>query len=97
GSAVIDSVSSGGTVSGSSSLTSTGHADIQGPAGVLPVSATVLSGTPVSGSVDPAAAGLPATLTADQIADLNNGRLPVGVRSGASTQSFDVSYIDTVT
>ena len=97
GSADITSQSAGGTVSGNSSLSATGHADIQGPAGVLPVSATVLSGTPLSGTVDAAAAGLPATLTADQIADLNNGRLPVGVRSGTSTQPFDVSYIDRVT
>ena len=48
-------------------------------------------------AVDAAAAGLPASLTAGQIAAMNNGRLPVGVRAGAAGQAFDVSYIDTVT
>ena len=34
-------------------------------------------------------------LTADEIAALNSGRLPVGVRSGQAGQAFDVSYTDT--
>ena len=66
GSADINSESAGATVSGNSSLTATGHADMPGTGGVSPVSATVLAGTPLSRSVDAAAAGLPATLTADQ-------------------------------
>ena len=44
--------------------------------------------------MDSAAAGLPDTLTAAQIADLNGGRLPVGVRS--QDQAFDVTYTDTL-
>ena len=32
--------------------------------------------------------------TAGQIAAMNNGPLPVGVRAGAAGQAFDVGYLD---
>ena len=56
-----------------------------------------MTGAPITGPVDAAAAGLPTTLTAQQIAALNGGRLPVGVRSGQAGQAYDVSYTDTLT
>jgi high-affinity iron transporter len=85
----------GSTVAGTSTLSATGHVDVSAPAGQL--SATRFTGTPITAAVDATAAGLPASLTADQIAAMNNGRLPVGVRAGAAGQGFDVGYLDTVT
>ena len=85
----------GSVVAGATTLVAAGHAEAGGPAGS--VSATVLAGSPVSAQVDAAAANLPVTMTAAEIAALNGGRLPVGVRSGQSDQGYDVSYTDTVT
>ncbi len=95
--AEIRSELAGSVVSGSTTLAATGHADVSGPTGSL--SATVLAGTPMSTQLDPTAAGLPATLTVDEIAALNGGRLPVGVRSAQPGQdpNYRVSYTDTVT
>ena len=95
--AEIRSELAGSVVSGSTTLAAAGHADVSGPTGSL--SATVLAGTPVSTQLDPTAAGLPATLTVDEIAALNGGRLPVGVRSAQPGQdpNYRVSYTDTVT
>ena len=57
----------------------------------------MLTGTPIVSVVDGTAAGLPTSLTADEIAAVNGGRLPVGVRSGQAGQAYDVGYTDTVT
>jgi high-affinity iron transporter len=90
--ALLVSEVAGSSITGTTTLTSTGHADITLADGS--VSATTLTGTPVAAAVDAAAAGLPTTLTADQIADINGGRLPVGVR--AQDEAFEVAYTDTV-
>jgi high-affinity iron transporter len=82
-------------VTGSTTLVAAGHADMSGPAGSI--SATVLTGTPISTQLDAATANLPARLTAAEVAALNGGRLPVGVRSAQPDQAYDVSYTDTVT
>jgi len=79
----ITATAAGSTVAGRSSLTATGHAE--------------LTGTAINAAVDPAAAGLPTTMTADDIAALNGGRLPVGLRSGPPGQTLDVNYLDVVT
>ena len=88
----------GATVTGTSTLSAAGQVDVpaQGAAAGS-VSATRFTGTPVTAAVDPAAAGLPASLSAAQVAALNNGRLPVGVRAGAAGAAFEVGYLDTVT
>jgi high-affinity iron transporter len=96
-SADLSSNLAGSIVTGTSALTSSGHADLAATPGGATVSATVYQGSPISAPVDAAAAGLPTTLSAAQIAALNGGRLPVGVRSGQADQAFDVSYTDTVT
>jgi high-affinity iron transporter len=87
------------TVSGTSTLTTTGHQELSAgsESGSATVSATVLSGSPISAPVDAAAAGLPTTLTAAELSVLNGGRLPVGLRSGQAGQSFDVRYVDGLT
>ena len=75
-----------------------GYDDVAAADGsVVPV--TVYSfGTP-GAPVDPVSAGLPANLTADQLVELNGGRLPVGVRSddvaGAGTAALPADYLDT--
>ena len=64
----------------------------------LTASGQVLTGTPIVTATDEAAIGLPTSLTAAEIATLNGGRLPVGVRSGQVDQAaYDVGYTDTVT
>ena len=93
--AVVHSELAGSVVSGPTTLITSGHADVPGPAGS--VSATVLAGTPIATDVDATAANLPTDMTAAEIASLNGGRLPVGVRSGQSGQGYDVGYTDTVT
>jgi high-affinity iron transporter len=83
-------------IAGTSTLTASGHADLASPGGAT-VSATVYDGSPISSQVNAAAAGLPTTMSAAEIAAMNTGRLPVGVRSGQAGQVYDVSYTDTVT
>jgi high-affinity iron transporter len=85
----------GSPISVTSVLTSTGHTAVD--AGSSTISATELAGAPITGPVDAAALGLPTTLTAEQIAALNGGRLPVGVRSGEAGQSYAVGYTDILT
>ncbi|MET0865050.1 MAG: iron uptake transporter permease EfeU [Nakamurella sp.] len=99
GSAGIDTDVTGSTISATSALAATGHTDIRAEAGSTAptVSATELTGTPITGAVDAAALGLPTSLTAQQIAELNGGRLPVGVRSGQAGDGYAVSYTDTLT
>jgi len=81
-SAEISGTLAGSPIAGRTSLTASGQ---------------VLTGTPIVSSVDAAAAGLPSSLTAAEIAAVNGGRLPVGVRSGQAGQAYDVGYTDTVT
>jgi high-affinity iron transporter len=93
------SIETGGvTTTGDSTLTATGHVAVSTSAGATDdgstASATVFAGTPISAPV--AAGSEPGTLTADQIADLNGGRLPVGIRSGRD-QTYPATYTDTVT
>ena len=88
------SVEAGGaTIAGATTLTATGHAAIAAPGGAT-ATATTFTGTPISAPVD--AADEPATLTAGRIAELNGGRLPVGIRSGQD-QGYPAVYTDTVT
>ena len=97
-SAVIDAELAGVPNSASTALIATGHADIRDESGAGPtISATQFTGVPITGRVDAAAIGLPTTLSAQQIAALNGGRLPVGVRSGRAGDPYDVSYTDTLT
>lgn len=63
----------------------------------LTASGQVLTGAPIVSPVDGTAAGLPTSLTTAEIAAVNGGRLPVGVRSGQADQAYDVGYTDTVT
>ena len=93
GSTATLSVEAGGsTTAGSTTLVTTGHTAVA-TAGGATATATTLAGTPISG---PAEGDLPATLTVDQIAALNGGRLPVGIRSSQG-QDFPAVYTDTVT
>ena len=98
----------GAGVTGSAVITVSGDgssADISGTLAGSPIagrtsltaSGQVLTGTPIVSAVDGTAAGLPTSLTADEIAAVNGGRLPVGVRSGPVGQAYDVGYTDTVT
>ncbi|HEY5881771.1 MAG TPA: iron uptake transporter permease EfeU, partial [Nakamurella sp.] len=80
----------GATTTGTSTLTATGHAAVV-TAGGSTASATTFAGTPISSEL------VTATLTADQIADLNGGRLPVGIRSGQAGQTYPAMYTDTLT
>ena len=86
----------GATTTGTSTLTATGHAAIATSGGST-ATATTFAGTPVGSTVDATAAGLPAELTTTEITDLNGGRLPVGIRSGASGQTYPAVYTDTLT
>jgi high-affinity iron transporter len=98
---------SGVAVTGTAEITldGTASADVVGTlAGAAVTGTSTLSasgnrftGSPISAAVNATEAGLPASLTAEQIAALNNGRLPVGVRAGAVGAAFDVGYFDTVT
>ncbi len=99
GSAATLTVDTGGVViAGTSTLTATGHTAVAGgAAGGSTVTATIFAGTPIGSPVDAVVAGLPTTLTADQIAAYNGGRLPVGIRSGQADQTYPASYTDTVT
>jgi high-affinity iron transporter len=92
-SAELSAELAGTTITGSSTLGATGHTDVPTAGGA--VSATILAGSPIIAPVDGAAAGLPGTMTGRQIADLNGGRLPVGVRS--QQDAFVVGYTDTIT
>lgn len=93
GSTATVSVEAGGsTTAGSTTLVTTGHAAVA-TAGGATATTTTLAGTPISG---PAAGDLPATLTVEQIAALNGGRLPVGIRSSQG-QAFPAVYTDTLT
>jgi high-affinity iron transporter len=91
----VTATMAGSMVAGSSTLSATGHVDVPAPTG--PVSATHFTGTPITTAVDATAAGLPVSLTAGQVAAMNNCRLPVGVRAGAAGEAFDVSYLDAAT
>jgi high-affinity iron transporter len=87
------SVEAGGTtIAGTTALAASGHTAIATTGGTA--TATILTGTPISAPAG--AADEPATLTVDQIADLNGGRLPVGIRSSAG-RSFPVVYSDSLT
>ncbi len=90
-------VAAGGTTTGSWSATvpilATGHDDVVAADGSA-LGVTVYSFGPVGAPVDPATAGLPAALTADQLAELNGGRLPVGVRSDDSDAPMPATYSD---
>ncbi len=85
----------GATATGTSTLTATGHAAVG--ANGSTATATTFDGTPISSTVDAATAGLPTSLTVSQIADLNGGRLPVGIRSGQGEQTYPAGYTDTIT
>jgi high-affinity iron transporter len=85
----------GATTVGTTTLTATGHSTVA--AGGSSASATSYTGTPINSIVDAVAAGLPTALTADQVAALNGGRLPVGIRSGRAGQMYPASYTDTIT
>src|SRR6478736_3137460 len=85
----------GATTAGTTTLTATGHTTVD--AGGSSASATTFAGTPISAAVDAVAAGLHTALTADQVADLNGGRLPVGIRSGQADQTYPATYTDTLT
>ncbi|MGS0686066.1 iron uptake transporter permease EfeU [Nakamurella sp. GG22] len=65
--------------------------------GTVQSDTVVLTGPAVTSEVDAAATGLPASLTATELAAQNGGRLPVGVRSTGAGDSFDVAYRDAVT
>ncbi len=98
----------GAGVTGSAVITVSGDgssADISGTLAGSPLagrasltaSGQVLTGTPIVIAVDGTAAGLLTSLTAAEIAAVNGGRLPVGVRSGQADQAYDVGYTDAVT
>ena len=88
------SVEAGGaTTAGTTALTTSGHMVVATTDGAT-ATATTLTGTPISAPAG--GAGEPATLTVDQIAGLNGGRLPVGIRS-VPGQTFPAVYTDTVT
>lgn len=88
------SVDTGGaTLSGSTTLAVTGHAAVVTADGTS-APATTFAGTSISTPV--VAADEPSTLTVDEIAVINGGRLPVGIRSGQG-QSFPATYTDTIT
>ena len=93
-SADLRSTLDGSAITGSTTLSASGH--VEARAGDATASATLLTGTPISVDVDAAGAGLPATLTAGQIAALNACRWPVGVRSATADQTFPVRYTDTL-
>lgn len=86
----------GATTSGTSTLTATGHTVVATTAGAT-ATATTFAGTPISSTLDPHVTGRPVTLTADQIAELNGGRLPVGIRSGQAGQTYPATYTDALT
>ncbi|WP_205849981.1 iron uptake transporter permease EfeU [Nakamurella flava] len=90
----------GSTIEGDSTLTATGGATVSAADGTGH-SATRYTGTPITRTVDAAAAGqagLPATLTAQQIAAANGGRLPVGLRAGgtAATSGWPTTWTETL-
>jgi high-affinity iron transporter len=106
----VQGTTAGGTdVTGAAAVTLSGDgsaADISATLAGSPIagrtsltaSGQVLTGTPIVTAADQTAAGLPTSLTAAEIAMLNGGRLPVGVRSGQAGQAaYDVGYTDTVT
>ncbi len=66
------------------------------PTGTGPGGTTFI-GEPSTRGVDAAAAGLPTSLTASQLAERNGGRLPVGVRSAGGTQVLGITYTDSLT
>lgn len=92
GSATLTIEAGGSTLAGPTTLVTTGHAAVA-TAGGATATATTLTGTPISA---PAPADQGATLTVEQIAALNGGRLPVGIRSSQG-QAFPAVYTDTVT
>jgi high-affinity iron transporter len=97
-SAGVAATLAGARVTGTSRLTAAGLIDVPAPGTAAgSVSATRFTGTPVTAAIDPAAAGLPASLSAAQVAAVNTGRLPVGVRAGAAGAAIGVGYLDTVT
>ncbi len=83
----------GSLVAGTSTLVAAGSAD-DDLAAVS--SATRFTGTPITANPDPAAAGLPTTLTPAQVAEANGGRLPVGLRSDADA-AMPATYTDSWT
>ena len=74
------------SVSGSGTVALSGHSS----AGAL------YTGTPITGPVDAAAAGLPTSLTEAQVAALNDGRLPVGAGT-PGRDALKAAYTDTWT
>ncbi|WP_395725975.1 iron uptake transporter permease EfeU [Nakamurella sp.] len=91
-SATLSVEAGGATTAGTTALTTSGHIAVATTDGAT-ATATTLTGTPISA---PAQGDLPATLTAQQIAALNGGRLPVGIRS-VPGQTYPAVYTDTVT
>lgn len=91
-SATLSVEAGGSTTAGSTTLVTTGHTAVATSTGAT-ATATTLAGTPISA---PAQGELPATLTVEQIAALNGGRLPVGIRSSQG-EAFPAVYTDTVT
>ncbi len=65
--------------------------------GTVQADTVILTGPAVTSAVDAAAAGLPTSLTATELAAQNGGRLPVGVRSTGAGERFAVGYVDGVT
>lgn len=93
GRATLSVDAGGSTIAGDSTLTATGHTAVSTGDGAI-ASATTFAGTPISAQVD--ANGEATTLSVDQIAELNGGRLPVGIRSGQD-RTYPASFTDTVT
>ncbi len=90
-------VADGGITAGSWRATvpilAAGHDDVATADGSA-LGVTVYAFGPIGAPVDPAAAGLPGALTAEQLAELNGGRLPVGVRSDDSDGDLPATYSD---
>lgn len=90
-----------GTFTGDTALSASGATTVSTADGTGH-SATRYAGTPLTRTVDPASAaaqGLPATLTAQQIAAINGGRLPVGIRASApgAGDGWPATYTETLT
>ncbi len=77
----------GSTLGGDAALTAPGASS----------NSTTLVGPALTAPVDTAAAGLPTSLTAAQVAERNGGRLPVGVRSTRADQQLEIGYTDSAT
>lgn len=95
GAAALTIDTDGVVVAGTSTLTVTGQTVLS--AHDITVTATTFDGNPLVDAVDAAANGLSTGLTAGRIVALNDGRLPVGIRSGTTGQTYPATYTDIVT